>query len=361
MYAREESEYFTAKRKAARQLNVDWKHHPQDLPSNAEIREQIRLLATMMEGEQRGRDLREMRLLALAYLRLLAPFRPRLIGSTLTGHIRKGSDIDLHVFTDHLTHLTDMLDGHRIAYTIEHKPVHKNNRTTVYTHLHIEDQFPIELTVYTREQHRTVFRSSITGQPIERANLKAFEQLIAEAYPDADLETDTGLIRSMDFEGDAERFVHYPVLLLPLESVKQDARWHPEGDALYHSLQVFELARQARPWDPEFCEAALLHDVGKAIDPGDHVAAGVEALAGLSSERVVTLVAHHMEAHRYREGSLGARARRRLEALNDFEDLLLLSELDQAGRARGVVVSTVAEALAWLADDGDAWDLEPGA
>ena len=34
MYERQESEYFTAKRKAARQLGVEYKFRPGDLPSN---------------------------------------------------------------------------------------------------------------------------------------------------------------------------------------------------------------------------------------------------------------------------------------------------------------------------------------
>ena len=38
MYDRQESEYFTAKRKAARQLGVEYRHRPKDLPSNREIR-----------------------------------------------------------------------------------------------------------------------------------------------------------------------------------------------------------------------------------------------------------------------------------------------------------------------------------
>jgi hypothetical protein len=58
----------------------------------------------------------------------------------------------------------------------------------------------------------------------------------------------------------------YEILLLPLENVKEAPRYHPEGDALYHILQVFELARSEPPYDEEFLLAALLHDVGKAID-----------------------------------------------------------------------------------------------
>ena len=82
------------------------------------------------------------------------------------------------------------------------------------------------------------------------------------------------------------------------------------------------------------------------------LAGGVEALQGEVSERTLTLIANHMDAHAYRNGTLGARARRRLEALPDFDDLLLLSELDQAGRKRGAAVCTVDEAIAWLEGDG---------
>ena len=67
-------------------------------------------------------------------------------------------------------------------------------------------------------------------------------------------------------------------LLLPLEEVKGSPTYHPEGDVLYHSLQVFELARERRPYDEEFLLAALLHDVGKALDPADHVQAALDAL-----------------------------------------------------------------------------------
>src|SRR3954453_19277683 len=103
MYERQESEYFTAKRKAARQLGVDSRYRPKDLPSNAEIREQIQSLACLYEGDARRANLKAMRLEALRMMRLLVRFRPRLIGSVLTGHVRKGSDIDLHVFSDNLS------------------------------------------------------------------------------------------------------------------------------------------------------------------------------------------------------------------------------------------------------------------
>src|SRR5919201_1185415 len=110
MYERVESEYFTAKRKAARRL-CRRGVKPEDLPSNAEIREQIQVFARIHEGEKRTQYLRDMRLEALRLMRLLAAFKPRLIGSVMTGHVRKGSDIDIHVFADSVGLVANLLEN----------------------------------------------------------------------------------------------------------------------------------------------------------------------------------------------------------------------------------------------------------
>ena len=81
------------------------------------------------------------------------------------------------------------------------------------------------------------------------------------------------------------------------------------------------------------------------LDPTDHVVAGLMALEGTITERTETLIALHMEAHQYRAGTLGARGRLRLEHSDDFEDLLLLQDLDKRGRVPGAVVCELEEAL----------------
>ncbi len=145
-----------------------------------------------------------------------------------------------------------------------------------------------------------------------------------------------------------DRFAIYRLRLLPLESVKQNARLHPEGDALYHSLQVFELARDERPYDEEFLLAALLHDVGKAIDPSEHVGAGVESLRGAVTPRTLWLIEHHMDLLATRERPISGKLRRELEDSEWFDDLKLLRELDDAGRVPGQPVGTLDEALAYI-------------
>lgn len=341
MYVRQESEYFTAKRKAAKE--VAGSDRIRDLPSNAEIRAEILPLAEMMEGGSRVRELESMRLLALRFLRLLERWRPRLIGSVLTGHIRKGSDIYLHVFCDSPSSVADLVEEEGYECALERKRVLKHHEERVFNHIHVRARFPVELTVYAADKANYPFRSSITGTTIERVDASDLETIIRRENPDLDIE---GEIASAEFGVDA--FELFAMLLRPLEGVKQDPRFHPEGDALYHSLQVFELARNIRPYDEEFLLAALLHDVGKAIEPGDHVAAGLDALGDSVSKRTAWLIEHHMNAHLYRDGTLGARAKRRLEESENLEDLLLLSELDKAGRVRGASVWTLGDALDWL-------------
>jgi hypothetical protein len=342
MYDRLESEYFTAKQKAAKRL-CRGSVKPTDLPSNAEVRDLIQTFARMHEGDKRTENLKQMRLHALRLMRRLCRFRPRLIGSVMTGHTRKGSDIDLHLFSDHLEPITAVLDDEGVQYDVERKQVTKHGETRVFTHVHVYDTFGFELTVYPEDKAHYVFKSSITGKAIERASIAELEQLIRREYPDVDVD---GALAEQDEAVDPYQL--FRLLLLPLEQVKQNPKWHPEGDVLYHSLQVFELAKDERPWDEEFLLAALLHDVGKGIDPFDHVAAGLQALDGLITGRTAFLIENHMLAMEYKAGTLGAKAKRRLEAAADFDDLLRLRECDDRGRVPGAVVGTVDEALAYL-------------
>src|SRR5580658_849737 len=130
MYDRVVSEYYTAKRKAAKRLcrgNVK----PSDLPSNSEIRDQIQLFARLHEGERRTENLKEMRLEALHFMRLLRAFRPRLIGSVMTGHVRKGSDIDVHVFAESPALVADLLQQEGCQFDVERKQIVKHGEERI--------------------------------------------------------------------------------------------------------------------------------------------------------------------------------------------------------------------------------------
>jgi hypothetical protein len=138
-------------------------------------------------------------------------------------------------------------------------------------------------------------------------------------------------------------------LLLALDGVQQDPRWHPERDALFHSLQVFELARRDTP-DPELQAAALLHDVGKALGSADHAEVGADLLEGFVAPRVVWLVRHHLDLLH-----APAATKRRRRGSSALSDLQRLRRWDVGGRSPNASVLDPEAALAvLLAAGGDA-------
>ena len=74
----------------------------------------------------------------------------------------------------------------------------------------------------------------------------------------------------------------------------------------------------------------------------------MQALDGLITPRTAWLIENHMLAQEYRAGTLGFKARKRLEEHEDFDDLMLLRDLDNRGRVPGAVVPGVDEALEYI-------------
>ncbi|MEL6178708.1 MAG: nucleotide-binding enzyme [Myxococcota bacterium] len=205
MYEENVQQYFDAKRMASRRIvgrtgSRTLRFRPRDLPSNGEIQEALLQLAEMTEGHTRLARLFAMRVIALETMEALAIFKPRLIGSVSTGHVRRGSDIDLHVFTDILDPLENHLHGLGWAYDIQRVTIWKENRAQDYLHVHIVDSdFPIELSVYPTQDLRVTTRSSTNGKPIVRLKPSALRTLIAQQHPN-DWETyqQTGQIPQLE-------------------------------------------------------------------------------------------------------------------------------------------------------------------
>ncbi|MCP4675023.1 MAG: HD domain-containing protein [Deltaproteobacteria bacterium] len=141
-------------------------------------------------------------------------------------------------------------------------------------------------------------------------------------------------------------FDHFIALLQPLARVHQEPDFHPEGDALFHSLQVFERAKTESD-DPEIWAAALLHDVGKTLTISEHAEVGADLLLDSVSARVCWLVEHHMDLVRDPKGSRISLAKNPRAA-----DLLQLRRWDLAGRSPHAWVSPLEAALGELLEPG---------
>lgn len=187
MYGEEVKQYFTAKRMAAKRLIGSagargLRYRPRDLPSNGEIKEALLALADEIEGEARTRRLFAMRIVALEAMEALEPFSPRLIGSVATGHVRSGSDVDVHVFANDAADVESHARGLGWAFETQRVSIVKHGRAQEFVHLLVPDLLPIELTVYEPRDLRHRPRSSTDGKPIVRVTSSALRTLLAREH-----------------------------------------------------------------------------------------------------------------------------------------------------------------------------------
>jgi len=187
MYEEGVKQYFTAKRIAAKRLfgrsgGKKLRYRPADLPSNGEIRDALLALAELAEGSRRRDRLFAMRVTALETMRSLGPFEPRLIGSVSTGHVRRGSDVDIQVFTDDADALIAHVRALGWVHETERVCIQKGGAIREYLHVHVADVFAIELTVYPRLDLRSRPRSSTDGKPIVRNSVRDVEALLASEH-----------------------------------------------------------------------------------------------------------------------------------------------------------------------------------
>lgn len=182
MYTEEVGQYFDAKRIAARRVLDDGRYRLQDLPSNGEIRQALLELVSLAEGPVRSQRLFAMRVEALVLLRDLERWHPRLIGSVWSGHARRGSDIDLHLFGD-VDEVRADLDERRWPYRAEEVLIRVGGDFRLYHHLHLGGRpFPVELSVYALAERRIATRSSVDGRPIDRVSAARLEERLRQEH-----------------------------------------------------------------------------------------------------------------------------------------------------------------------------------
>ncbi|HYQ04084.1 MAG TPA: nucleotide-binding enzyme [Polyangiaceae bacterium] len=189
MYGEHVKQFFTAKRLAAKRLlgrtgARNARYRLRDLPSNGEIKDALLELVLEIEGESHETRLFAMRILALEAMDALLELRPRLIGSVATGHVRDGSDVDIHVFADHPDEVSSRVRA--LGWTFEQTTVNiiKQGKPQTFEHLHVADLFPIELTIYAPRELRIRPRSSIDGKPIVWLTLSALRTRLAVDHPE---------------------------------------------------------------------------------------------------------------------------------------------------------------------------------
>jgi hypothetical protein len=120
---------------------------------------------------------------------------------------------------------------------------------------------------------------------------------------------------------------HYLLdLLLDLEHIEQNPIYHPEGNALFHSLQVFQLSLRFSN-EPDVWAASLFHDVGKAVDGPRHAQVGADMISEIFNENICWLIRHHLDLLMHPQ-----KTNRQFKNTQKLFQLKLLRDFDLKGR-----------------------------
>lgn len=171
-------DFRTAKRKAALRLAISDRAV---LPDNTEIEQAVIERQRLFHATQQPVHLRKLRQDALEAMRFLARFRPKLVGSVLTGTAGLHSDIQLHLFADTPNEVLLFLMEHHIPLETAERRLTLNNgdQISLPVFRFKAGDAPLDLTVFAPLSEREAPRSPVDGRPLRRAGPAEVEALLA--------------------------------------------------------------------------------------------------------------------------------------------------------------------------------------
>ena len=175
LYTGASEEYIHAKERAARSLGIE------TMPSNHEVAVELDTLADEIEGITRAELIIKMRDLALGLMRVLSNVKPVLRGSVWRGTARKGSDIDIDVYSNEPTEVKKLLEdsGYKVSGSEENVAV-SGRLMSRSTHIQVtlEDEIDGEVVVRPAEEHGLEKRCEVYGDVKKGLSFPELEKLM---------------------------------------------------------------------------------------------------------------------------------------------------------------------------------------
>lgn len=170
--------YHAAKKKAAERRGVSERAA---LPSNLEIKDALRTHLELYGGSAHSDNLMRLRRAAVAAMRGLSPFTPRLVGAVLDGTASEHSRIGLHVFAEStesvILHFLD--NGQPFSEDQRKIRWFDGKHRTIPLVIFEQDDCTVELSIFAPVHLRQAPPSPIDGRPQRRAGLAEAENLLA--------------------------------------------------------------------------------------------------------------------------------------------------------------------------------------
>lgn len=171
-------DFYAAKKKAAQQLGVK---DTKSLPNNAEIEAALREYQRLFRSGQQPACLQQLRQIALEAMRFLQRFRPRLVGSVLSGTADEHSVIRLHLFSDTVESVGFYLEDNKIPHQLNERrlKVAAEKFQNYSSYEFVVDESNIELVIFLPKQNQIPL-SPVDGKPMKRADITEVESLLKE-------------------------------------------------------------------------------------------------------------------------------------------------------------------------------------
>jgi hypothetical protein len=166
-----------AKRKAAERLGVT---DASILPRNTEIEAAMMAHHRLFAHDRHAADLTDLRRAALAAMRLMADFQPRLVGPVLNGSASAHSEINLHLFSETPEAVSLRLDERGVPHEVLERRVRfERDRAVSYPALRfVAGRQTVDAVVFPLDGIRQSPCSPVDGKPMRRANATEVEDLL---------------------------------------------------------------------------------------------------------------------------------------------------------------------------------------
>lgn len=170
-------DFLLAKRKAAERLGVT---DASILPRNTEIEAAMMAHHRLFAHDRHAADLTDLRRAALAAMRLMADFQPRLVGPVLNGSASAHSEINLHLFSETPEAVSLRLDERGVPHEVLERRVRfERDRAVSYPALRfVAGRQTVDAVVFPLDGIRQSPCSPVDGKPMRRASTTEVQDLL---------------------------------------------------------------------------------------------------------------------------------------------------------------------------------------
>lgn len=173
------ADYRLAKQKAVERLGLGF---GTPLPSNADIQSAVIEYQRLFGGRSYANRLTQLRRTAVQAMRLLAEYRPRLVGAVATGATTDAHKVQLHCFADKSEQIDMLLADAGLRHDVSERRYRlaSGDMLDVPVLTFMAEDVGVDVAVFPERSLREAPLSPADGLPMKRLEIAAVEQLAAE-------------------------------------------------------------------------------------------------------------------------------------------------------------------------------------